>query len=280
MFSFLQRSLIYFPTHASSIEPGDAGLPPGQVQAIQVRATDEVILHGWHVLADGHSAVSRAESDRELAAGRPLVLYFSGNAGNRRYRSAEFAVFTGLELDVFICDYRGYGDNSGSPSEAKLASDARAIWDYATEERGVLPNRILLYGESLGGAVAVRLAAELGPTDSTPAGLIIRSTFSSLVDAGQHHYPLLPIRWVLVDRFDSIDRMAEVTCPILQLHGVRDRIVPLKLGRRLFSAAREESLTGKAKQFVELRNAGHNDVLLVAEAEFRAAIWAFLGQLD
>jgi fermentation-respiration switch protein FrsA (DUF1100 family) len=181
---------------------------------------------------------------------------------------------------VFIFDYRGYGDNSGSPSEEMLAADARAIWNYATQERDVLPNRLILYGESLGGGVAVRLAAELSQADAAPAGLIVRSTFSSLVEAGEYHYPLLPVRLVLVDRFDSVDRIPDVTCPILQLHGARDSIMPIELGRRLFAAAPQGSSTGIAKHFVELRNAGHNDVTLVAEAELRAAIKAFLGTLD
>ena len=117
MLSFLQRSFIYFPTRETPIEPDDAGFPQGQVHSISVRAADGIELHGWHVLADGHRAASREQCDRELAAGRHLVLYFSGNAGNRRYRPTEFGVFTSLGADVFIVDYRGYGDNAGSPSE-------------------------------------------------------------------------------------------------------------------------------------------------------------------
>ena len=114
-----------------------------------------------------------------------------------------------------------------------------------------------------------------------PAALIVRSTFSSLVDAGKYHYPFLPVRLVLVDRFESIDRIPQVTCPILQLHGAQDTIMPIELGRRLFAAAPEEIVQWNCeKQFVELRNAGHNDVVLVAEAELRAAIQAFLGELD
>jgi pimeloyl-ACP methyl ester carboxylesterase len=184
MFGFLQCSFIYLPTREAPIEPRDAGLPRGQVHNITVRAADQMKLHGWHALPDGRSSVNRAECDRELAAGRRLILYFSGNAGNRRYRPSEFGIFTRLGADVFIFDYRGYGDNSGSPSEELLANDARAIWNYATEERAVRADRIILYGESLGGGVAVRLAADLSQVGPAPAGLIIRSTFSSLVEAG------------------------------------------------------------------------------------------------
>jgi fermentation-respiration switch protein FrsA (DUF1100 family) len=280
MFHLLQRSLIYLPTREARIEPQEALLPRGQVHTVTVRANDQLELRGWHVLADGRSAENRDDCDRELAAGRRLVLYYSGNGANRRYRVGEFSVLTSLGVDVFIFDYRGYGDNSGSPSEEMLAADARATWNYVTQERNVRPDRVILYGESLGGAVAVRLAAELSEADNAPAGLILRSTFSSLVDAGVHHYPWLPVRLALVDRFPAIDRIPQVTCPILQIHGARDRIMPITLGRQLFEAAPERSSSGIAKEFVELSTAGHNDVTVVAPAELRSAIQGFLTKLD
>jgi pimeloyl-ACP methyl ester carboxylesterase len=124
------------------------------------------------------------------------------------------------------------------------------------------------------------LAAELSEADNAPAGLILRSTFSSLVDAGVHHYPWLPVRLALVDRFPAIDRIPQVTCPILQIHGARDRIMPITLGRQLFEAAPERSSSGIAKEFVELSTAGHNDVTVVAPAELRSAIQGFLTKLD
>jgi fermentation-respiration switch protein FrsA (DUF1100 family) len=271
--------MIYLPIREHRIEPEDAGLPRGQVHTVTVRVDDQLDLRGWHVLADGHSAATREQYERELASGRKLVLYFSGNGGNRRYRVSEFSVLTSLGVDVINFDYRGYGDNLGSPSEELIAADARAIWDYVTRERKVEPDRIILYGESLGGAVAVRLAAELCEADSPPAGVILRSTFSSLVDAGAHHYPWLPVRMALVDRYNSIDRIPQVTCPILQIHGTSDSIMPIKFGRKLFEAAAEQSSSGIAKKFVELPGAGHNDVTLVAEAELREAIGEFLTAL-
>jgi pimeloyl-ACP methyl ester carboxylesterase len=280
MFGALQRSLIYLPTREARIEPREAGLPRGQTHTVTVSVNDQLELRGWHVLADGRSAENRDECDQELAAGRRVALYYSGNAANRRYRVSEFSVLTSLGVDVFIFDYRGYGDNSGSPSEETLAADARATWNYVTQVRKVRPDRVILYGESLGGAVAVRLAAELCEADNAPAGLILRSTFSSLVDAGAHHYPWLPVRWALVDRFPAIDRIPQVTCPILQIHGVRDRIMPITLGRRLFEAAPQRSSSGIVKEFVELSSAGHNDVTVVATAELRSAIEEFFTKLD
>jgi hypothetical protein len=280
MLHLLQRSLIYLPTCEAQIEPRDAELPPGQVHTVMARTNDRLELRGWHILADGRRAASHEECDRELTAGRLLVLYFSGNAANRRYRVPEFRIFTSLGVDVFIFDYRGYGDNLGSPSEERLAADARTVWRYATEERKVAPDRIILYGESIGGGVAVRLAAELCEADTSPGGLLVRSTFSSLVDAAAHHYPWLPVRLALVDRYPSIEHVPQVTCPILQIHGRRDVIIPIKFGQRLFEAAPQVSSSGIEKKFVELPEAGHNDVNLVAEAEFREAIRDFLSRLD
>ncbi len=279
MLSLLQRALIYMPTREPSIRPEAAGFAPGQIHTLQLRVEDDVELRGWHVLAEGDSPASHTAGELELQFGRRLVLYFCGNGGNRRYRVDEIQILTSLGCDVFIFDYRGYGDSSGTPSEQRLAEDAQAIWNYVTAERQVPPQQIVLYGESLGGAVAVRLASSLSQSGTPPGGLILRSTFSSLVDAGQYHYPWLPVGLVLVDRFDSVKHISQVSCPILQLHGSRDSIVPLELGQRLFAAAPEESSTRQPKQFVELRSADHNDVTMIATAELRTAIQLFLDRL-
>jgi fermentation-respiration switch protein FrsA (DUF1100 family) len=279
MFALLQRWLIYLPSRAARIDPQDADLPAGQVHTITVRTDDGLELRGWHVLPNGQTASDRDECDRQLAMNRPLALYFSGNGGNRRYRTEEFGVFARLGCDVFIFDYRGYGDNGGSPSEELLAADAQAAWRYATEERNVTPGRIILYGESLGGGVATRLASELSESGTPPGGLVLRSTFSSLVDVGAYHYPWLPVRLAMVDRFPSTNRIPGVTCPILHIHGTRDSIVPIKFGQELFAAAPDKSATGIPKRFVELPRANHNDVAFVAEREMRQAIGEFLDEL-
>ncbi len=160
MLAFLQRAMIYLPARQSRIDPQDAGLPVGRVHTITLKTEDGLELYGWHLLPRGHTAADRKECDGQLALGRPVVLYFSGNAGNRAWRIQEFEVFTRLGCDVFVFDYRGYGENPGSPSEDRLAADATAAWRYATQTRRIEPRRMILCGESLGGGVAVRLAAE------------------------------------------------------------------------------------------------------------------------
>jgi fermentation-respiration switch protein FrsA (DUF1100 family) len=280
MLALLQRTLIYLPDRAPRIEPAEAGLSAGQVHTVTLQTDDGLELRGWHVLPAGRSVPEPADAGRQLASGDWVVLYFSGNAGHRGYRALECETFTSLGCHVLLFDYRGYGDNPGSPTEAHLAADAHSVWQYATQTRSVAPSRVLLAGESLGGGVAVRLAAELCGQGTPPGGLILRSTFSSLVDVAAHHYPWLPVRWMMIDRFPSADRIPAVTCPILQLHGDRDSIVPLRYGQRLFAAAPERSATGVEKRFIQVRGADHNDILLVAPGEIRRAVREFLDRLS
>lgn len=280
MLAAFQRTLIYLPARESRIDPQDAGLSPGRVHTITLKSDDGVELRGWHLLPDGQSATDRKQCDEQLALGRPVVLYFSGNAGNRAWRIPEFEVFTQLDCDVFVFDYRGYGENRGSPSEERLAADATSAWRYATQARRIDPRRLVLVGESLGGGVAVRLAAEQSAAGTPPGGLVLRATFSSLADAAAYHYRWLPVRWLLVDRYPAVERMPQVTCPILHLHGLRDSIIPIELGRKLFDAAPPQSASGIPKRFVELPASDHNDILAVAETEFQAAVAEFLKQLS
>lgn len=280
MFIVFQRSLIYFPSPEPLILPEDAGLPAGRVHTITSQTDDGLKLNGWLVSAEPVADGELPRQAGESAGGRMLALYFSGNAANRMYRVPEVTVLTELGVDVAIFDYRGYGENAGSPSEEGLAADARAMWQYAMNEGAVASSeQVVLVGESLGGGVATRLAAELCEAGTPPGGLILRSTFSSLVDAGAYHYPWLPVRIFLRDRFPSVERIGSVTCPVLIIHGTEDGIVPLELGQRLFAAAPEASQSGTAKQFVTLENAGHNDVLYAAREPYQAALRRFLEEI-
>jgi fermentation-respiration switch protein FrsA (DUF1100 family) len=278
IFGTFQRRLIYYPRAVSNLTPEQAGLPHGKVHAIATTTEDGIRLNGWHVLPDGKTADSHGDCDRELADGGYVVLYFYGNAGSRVRQVQDVRDFTSLGCHVFLFDYRGYGDNSGAPSETGLTLDARAIWKYAVEERKLPPERILLFGQSLGGAVAVRLAEEASANGTPPEALVVNATFSSLPDAAKWHYPFLPVKLVLVDRYASTERIGQVACPILVMHGAKDDIVPIEQGRRLFELAPAESHNGVAKRFVEFENVGHNDVshrlLSGAVKEFLAEIAA------
>ena len=261
MLAATQRSLIYQPYPAKSLPAHVAALTPGRVHDVVTKTEDDLELRGWLILAPGHTAKTDDELKDELAQGRLMSLYFCGNAGNRSYRLLEIEVLGQAGADVLIFDYRGYGDSPGEPTEEGLARDSRAVWKFATDTLKVAPNRMVLFGESLGGGVATRLAQELIQKQTPPAGLILRSTFSSLVDAAANHFSWIPVRWLLIDRFPSDQRIRDVTCPLLQFHGRRDTIVPISLGQKLFAAAPEQSASGQPKRFVELLRADHNDVI-------------------
>ncbi len=259
MFAWLQRSMMYFPTRVATVPTAECGLAPGQVHEIEVPMADDLMLHGWLALADGQAAGDSVEGLERLSEGRTLLLYFPGNAGHRGYRADAIAGLTNLGLDVVLVDYRGYAENSGKPTEASLHADARDTHAWLVA-RGVAADRLILFGESLGCAVAVRLAADLCRGGESPAGLLLRSPFSSMTDTGRHHYPWLPVSWLLVDRYESIDHIGDVTCPLTIVHGAEDQLIPVGLSRKLFAAAPSQSATGVERRFVELPGIGHNAI--------------------
>lgn len=278
MIAWFQRSLIYHPAKAKAL-PASGSHASHAIFDVTVKSHDGLTLNGWLSIADEPQSALPVDLKPLLKKGRPLVIVFPGNAGHRAYRTHLLHTFGELDVDALIFDYRGYGDNPGKPSEANLVRDARAVWDYAHKTQGVSPKQIVLYGESLGGGTAVRLSSELCRDGIEPGGLIIQSSFSSLVDAGGYHFPILPVSLMLMDRFESSRHIASVTCPILQLHGERDRIVPASLGQKLFDAAPAQSSRKIAKRQVLLPNTDHNDVYgpdlpLVVEA-----LRAFLKQV-
>ncbi len=290
MLAFAQRSLIYFPARRAEIVPAEAGLPADRIHSVQMTSDDGLTLHGWHVVppdqtvADNPVAAAEGsllEQGPVPALGRderPVILYFPGNAGHRGYRGDELQTLADLGAHVFLFDYRGYGENPGRPTEAHLVRDAAAAWRYLTGTREIPASRIVLFGESLGGGVAVRLAADLCRAGTPPGALLLRSTFSSLVDVAAFHYPWMPVRWLMIDRFESVRHIPSVTCPLLQIHGARDTIVPIRFAQRLFDAAPPQSASGIPKQLVELPQADHNDIPLVNPAEYLAAMASFLAQ--
>ena len=244
-----QRTLIYFPDrHVPS--PAVAGLP--DVEAVQIPSADGVTLQAWFL-------PSRVQSSL------PTVIVFNGNAGNRAYRGPLAAALRRQGLSVLLFDYRGFGDSGGSPSERGLYDDARAVRSYLAGRSDVRPDRLVYFGESLGTAVAVRLAVE-----HPPAALILRSPFTSMVDVGRLHYPILPVRWLLRDRFSAIDAIESVRSPVLIVAGDRDRIVPLEQSRRLFER------TPEPRELVVVRGADHNDAALLDGRELIDAVRRFI----
>ena len=244
-----QRRLIYFPSTGLP-SPDEVGLT--SAEPVSFATADGLRLGAWFVPASGPPPHS-------------TILVFNGNAGNRAYRAPLAAALRRHGLHVLLTDYRGYAGNPGTPSEQGLIEDARAARAYLASRRDVDPARVIYYGESLGSGVAIHLAVE-----HPPAALIVRSPFTSLADVGGHHYPFLPVRLLLRDRFASIDRAGHIRSPVLVIAGDRDSIVPIEYTRRFYDAV------ASRKTLVEIRGADHNDDQLLAGDEMIQAIVRFL----
>jgi fermentation-respiration switch protein FrsA (DUF1100 family) len=244
-----QRRLIYLP--APRAVPAAAALLPG-AEEVSFPTEDGLRLDGWFLPA--------------AAAGRgPAVLVCNGNAGNRSLRAPLAAALARAGLAVLLFDYRGYAANPGRPTEPGLAADARAAAAYLAGRPEVDPARLVYFGESLGAAVALRLASE-----RPPAALVLRSPFWSLAEVGRLHYPWLPVSLLLADRYDAAGRVGRLAAPLLVVAGERDRIVPAAHSRRLFDAAPQP------KRFVLLPGADHNDLDLLAGPRLLDEVTAFL----
>lgn len=279
MLAWLQRSLMYQGRQGSvPIAAAEEWAP--HLRECHVIAPDGITLHGWLSLCDAPSEIGRSLPLSTLGSeNRLLVVMFAGNAGNRLARVSQLALFNRLGCDALLVDYRGYAENAGSPSEAALVRDAKAVWDYAVNDLHVPPERIVISGESLGGGVATALASEVCQAGQTPAALVLRATFSSMVETAAGIYWWLPVRWVLIDTYRSVERMPHVNCPLLTYHGTADEIIPFSQGRQLFDAAPMIAKTGITKRFLEIPGAGHNDIYLLGSREITRAIHGLLEEV-
>ena len=249
-----QRRLIYLPS-PGPVPPAATVLPGAE--DVSFTTADGLRLGGWFI----PGAVDSPAPPHPWA-----VLVCNGNGGDRSMRAALAAALSRMGLAVLLFDYRGYGGNPGSPSEEGLAADARAALGYLAGRPEVDPRRVVYLGESLGAAVALRLAVE-----RPPAALVLRSPFASLAEVGRRHYPFLPVSLLLRDRYDSAARVGRLTAPLLVVAGGRDRIVPASHSRRLFAAA------PRPKRLVVLDGADHNDHDLLAGPRLMEELSAFLG---
>lgn len=245
-----QSRLVFFPSWEKTADPGDAGLEYQDVHLVNAAGRR---IHGWLVPA---------------ARARFTVLFCHGNAGNITHRLDSIRLFHELGATVFIFDYGGYGSSEGKPSEKGTYLDGRAAWDYLVTDRGVEPGDIVLFGRSLGAAVAIELANEV-----EPRALIAESCFTSAVELGARVYPWLPVRFLARTRYDSMARIGNVTVPKLFVHSIDDEVVPFGMGRRLYNRA------PRPKKFVRI-NGGHNDGFLVSGDVYRRALSDFFDELE
>jgi fermentation-respiration switch protein FrsA (DUF1100 family) len=249
----LQRHLIYLP--ATGRVPPAAAVLPGAHDVV-LETADGLTLDAWFVPA--------GEPDRGMA-----VLVANGNAGDRSTRAPLAEALAARGLAVLLFDYRGYGGNPGSPTERGLARDARAAQRFLVEEAGVSPDQLLYYGESLGAAVVTGLA-----TEHPPAGLVLRSPFVDLASVGQIHYPFLPVRALLRDRYPLAEQLATVSAPVTVVYGSADSIVPPEQSRAVADAA------PTLHSVLEIAGADHNDRALLDGPELLDAVMELADHVD
>jgi len=209
-----QGRLLYFPTERYDRTPPDLHLP---YESVTLTAADGVGISAWYLPCEG---------------ARGTILFCHGNAGNMADRLPTAWTLRELGYHVLLFDYRGYGSSGGHPGERGSYLDAQAAWRYLVERRGVSPHRVVVFGRSLGGAVAVDLASR-----HRPGALVVEASFTRLADVGAVHYPLLPVRLLCRLRYDSARKVPGITCPKLFIHARDDELVPFQIGRRLFEAA-------------------------------------------
>jgi uncharacterized protein len=249
--------MLYHPSRAIEQTPDKLGL---HYENINLTTSDGVNINGWFVPGE-----NLAEDDHVM---RLTVLFFHGNAGNISHRLEKVGIFRDLGVDTFIIDYRGYGRSEGQPSEQGTYHDAQAAYEYLTQQRHLKSRSIVVYGESLGSAIAADLASK-----AEVRGLVLEEAFTSTGDVGQGMFPLLPVRRLVRNKYDTISKLPRIHVPVLIFHSRNDEVIDFSHSQRLLAAANDP------KQLVELHG-GHNDAFEVSALTYRAALSKFFAALE
>jgi fermentation-respiration switch protein FrsA (DUF1100 family) len=229
-----QRKLIYHPD-ASLGTPLSHNIP--EVEAINLSSSDGLNITSWF---------------KNTSSDKLVLIFFHGNSGHIGNLVAKIRPYVDAGFGILLVGYRGYGGNQGKPSEKGLYEDAATALEFLLLS-GVTSNRWVLYGESLGSAIAVEMAARFNFT-APVASVVLEAPFTSMADAAKAHYPFIPIKLLLKDKYNSLSKIEKITSPLMVLHGDIDKIVPQKLGIKLFDAANDP------KYSLWINGAGHNDL--------------------
>lgn len=246
----MEDQFIYYPEPypVGNWQPESVSL---KVEDCFIQTDDNLKIHGWYVAGENGS--------------NKTILWFHGNAGNISHRIDNMKRLAELGFNVLIIDYRGYGRSEGKPSEKGLYQDAVAAYRFLAEKRNVSYKNLILFGRSLGGAIAVDLAVH-----KQCAGVILESSFTSVKAMAKQLFPFLPVTGILKTKFDSIHKIEKISCPILLIHGTNDELVPYHHGLELFEKAREP------KYFYKVEAAGHNDLIYIGGERYFQRIKKFI----
>ncbi len=243
-----QSRLIYFPGRKVIMTPDRIGL---SYENVYFKTEDGVNLNGWFVPAKNAKGV---------------ILFCHGNGGNISDRLSTLQLFSRLGLSTFIFDYRGYGHSEGKITEKGTYLDAEAAWSYLIKEKKTSSNEIIIFGRSLGSAIAVWLAQE-----HIPKVLIVESAFASIQDMAAELYPYFPTKFLVRFDYKTIDYIRRVKCPVLVIHSPEDEIIPFSHGRKLFAAA------NGPKEFIEIKG-NHNDGFIISAKLYENGLNSFISK--
>jgi len=246
---YIESRSVFFPTKEIELTPEDINL---DFQESYIQAGDGCIIQGWYIPARN---------------AKYTILFFHGNAGNISNRLDKISLLNNIGLNLFIIDYRGYGRSHGKPSEKGLYLDAKSAYDYLVSTRKARPEQIIIYGESLGTAVAVNLASE-----SKVGGIILEGAFSSARDIGKILYPFIP-SFFFSNKFNQQNKIGQIKVAKLFLHAKNDEMIPPGLSKKLFDRA------GGPKHFVELTAGGHDSAFIDSKEEYLSSIKSFIDGL-
>ena len=247
---FYQSKFIYYPDENIAATPELLSL---EYKELTLSTIDNIAINAWWI---------------PHPEARATLLFLHGNAGNISHRLDSINIFHQLSLSVLIIDYRGYGKSNGEPSELGTYLDAETAWNYLNSHKDIKTDNIVIFGRSLGGAVATWLAEK-----HPPAGLIIESSFTSIADMGKYYYPYLPTTLLSRLKYSSIDRVSKIKSPTLFIHSKGDEIIPYKYSEKLFTEALKETTTPKF--FLETTGS-HNEGFLLSGEKYTAGLDRFI----
>ena len=230
----MEDALIYFPTSYPTGDWNPAERGTCAIEDVYFNADDGVKTHGWFL--------QHPQSDK-------VLVYYHGNAGSIADRYEWGCQLRDAGASVLMVEYRGYGRSDGKPGEEGFYQDAEAVWSWLVDTKGYSSDRIILYGKSLGGGVAAELALR-----HSPRALVLQSTFTSIPDMAKVILPFVP-GFLIRTRFDTFDKLPQITCPVLVIHSRHDEIVPFQMGERLTERA------SNLVDFLQFSNHGHNDLI-------------------
>jgi fermentation-respiration switch protein FrsA (DUF1100 family) len=245
----IENRFVFYPQSSFDLTPEDLRL---EYKDVYFNSGDGYRLHGWFF---------------PLQTGGSVILFFHGNAGNISHRLENVRLLTERNLQVFIFDYRGYGKSSGKPSEKGIYVDGLAAYDYLVEKEHISPGNVVLFGRSLGGAVAIETAL-----NRDTRSIIVESAFASIKEMAKTMFPFNLFSFMLPSHYDNLNKISDINVPKLIIHGEEDEIVPFSMSKRLFEASRQP------KFFYTVKGAGHNDTFIAGGDEYFENFVSFVNE--